>query len=313
MNRSQGPLETVRHFIIGGGFPAFTLWLLLFYELLLFSILLIPTGSGDLAAFAEDFRIWCFGYDPATGRTEWAFVMAMTVPQVMLGAMIALLWWQPLREVLATPRAAARHAAAAATVVALGAGGIALLAGSGSSGGELPFPAEALRTAHRPPELSLTNQANEEIDLASLNGKVVVVTAMYASCPHTCPLIVAQSKRAIAALSPEEREDLRFVGVTLDPANDSPEVLARLAGIQGLETPLYNLVTGPEDEVERVLDDMGVARQRNPETGIIDHANLFLLIDREGRLAYRFGLGERQERWLTSALRVLLREQPQAG
>jgi protein SCO1/2 len=227
--------------------------------------------------------------------------------------MLALLWWEPLREVLEHPRAMVRHAAAAAALVAAGAAGLVLLADPEPSLGELPFPAEALRTAHPPPDLALVNQANEGVSLASLRGKVVMLTAMYATCPHTCPLIVAQSKRAVAELTAEELADLRVVAVTLDPARDSTEVLAGLAEAHDMDTPLYNLVTGPPDEVERVLDDMGVARTRDPETGIIDHANLFLLIDRGGRVAYRFSLGERQERWLTSALRILLREQPETG
>ena len=45
----------------------------------------------------------------------------------------------------------------------------------------------------------------------------------------------------------------------------------------------------------RSLDRMQMARDRDPETGVINHANLFLLIDRDGRLAYRLGLGERQQ------------------
>jgi protein SCO1 len=53
---------------------------------------------------------------------------------------------------------------------------------------------------------------------------------------------------------------------------------------------------------------MGIERVRNAETGLIDHANLFLVIDRQGRVAYRFTLGDRQEQWLVSALRLLLAE-----
>jgi protein SCO1/2 len=317
MIRAYGPLDAVRRFIIGGSFPAFALWLLLFYELLLVGVLLVPAGSSELAAFAEDFRVWCFGYDPATGHTEWTYVMAMTVPQLMLGSMLVLLWWEPLRALCARPRAMAGHAAAAALVVTAAAAGFGVLVGAGAPKGELPFPAEALRTAHRPPNLALTNHEGEPVALSALRGKVVLVTAMYASCPHTCPLIMAQSKRAVAELSPAERADLRVVAVTLDPERDSPEVLARLAGAHDMQSPLYNLVTGKPEEVERVLDEMGVARTRDPETGLIDHANLFLVIDREGQLAYRFGIGERQERWLSKALRVLLREglneTPQAG
>jgi hypothetical protein len=34
----------------------------------------------------------------------------------------------------------------------------------------------------------------------------------------------------------------------------------------------------------------------------IDHANLFILVDREDRIVYRFTLDERQQSWLGSAL-----------
>jgi protein SCO1/2 len=126
-------------------------------------------------------------------------------------------------------------------------------------------------------------------------------------------VILSQTKAAIAELSPEEREGLRVIAVTMDPENDSPDVLNKLAKNHGMEPTLYHLVTGDPAEVEPLLDRMQIARQRDPETGIISHANLFLLIDREGRIAYRLGLGERQQRWLTSALRVLLREETTSG
>ena len=80
-----------------------------------------------------------------------------------------------------------------------------------------------------------------------------------------------------------------------------------------METARNNLLNGEAAEVERSMDRMGVESQRDPETGVIDHANLFLLIDRSGKIAYRFSLGERQERWLGAALQILLREQTKAG
>jgi len=51
-----------------------------------------------------------------------------------------------------------------------------------------------------------------------------------------------------------------------------------------------------------------VARQRDPKTGVIDHSNLFILVDRQGRVSYRLTLGSRQQQWLISALQVLLAE-----
>ena len=290
-----------------GGFPLFSLCFLFFYEVLLIGLLLAPGGQSGLGAFADDFRVWCFGYDPATGHLRWSLVLGMMGPPIMLGALLALVWWGPLREALVRPVALLRHASAAAALVAAVAAGFVLL-GAEPVQGELPFPAEALRTAHKAPELRLTNQRGEVVDLASLRGRVVLLTAVYASCPHTCPLILAQAKRAIGALTAGEREHLRIVAVTLDPSNDTPQVLADLASRHGFDAPLYNLVTGDPAEVEGVLDSMAIARQRDPQTGVIDHANLFLLLDRDGKIAYRLTIGDRQERWLASALRVLLKE-----
>ena len=307
MGEGRSAFNRIQGFFEGGGFPVFALCLIVFYQLLLLALLLMPAGETGLAAFADEFRVWCFGYDPATGRLQWGYVVGMMTPPLMLGAILVLVWFEPLRTLLRHPAALVAPAGAAALLVAGAAGAFSVL-GSTLDRDELPFPAEALRTAHHPPELRLTNQVGERVDLGQLRGKVVMLTGVYASCPHTCPLILAQAKRAIGELAPEEQADLRVVAVTMDPEHDSSEVLAELAGMHGMETPLYNLVTGDANEVERILDAMGITRKRDPKTGVIDHANLFLLVDRDGEVAYRLTLGELQERWLVSALKLLLRE-----
>jgi protein SCO1/2 len=304
-------MEAVRRFLVGGGFPAFALSLITLWEILLIAVLLTPSGETGLGAFAEEFRVWCFASDPTTGRVEFAYVFGMLLPPFFLAATLLLLWWEPLRLLTAQPRRLAGSVVAAAILVA-GAGTSFALSSSNGNGAPA-FPADALRTSHEPPQLVLTNQREETVDLAAMRGQVVVLTGVYASCPHTCPLILAQAKNAIAKLSDEERVDLRVVAVTMDPGHDSPAVLDDLAGRHGLEPPLYNLATGDVAEVEGILDAMGIIRHRDPETGIIDHANLFVLVDRDGRVAYRLGLGELQERWLVSALRVLLRERSDTG
>jgi protein SCO1/2 len=296
-------------FIVGGSFPAIAISVLVCWVVLLIGILMIPPAPTALGAFAEDFRIWCFGYDPATGRTEWAYVMAMVLPQLMLCGFILLFWWEPLRMLLRRPVVATLHAGFGVLVVAGSAAGFAFSSAELGTG-ELPFPAEDLRTSMRAPEVSLINQDGEPIDVSELRGHVVLLTAVYASCGHTCPMILQQTKASVAEIDESLLPDLRVIAVTMDPENDSSDVLSMLAENHGIETPLYHLLTGQTEEVERTLDRMQIARSRNPETGVIEHVNLFLLIDREGKLAYRLGLGERQQRWLTTALRVLLNETP---
>ena len=314
-SRASSAEGAVSAFFSGSAFPGFALFLVLFYELLLLGLLLTPSAASGVGAFADEFRVWCFGLDPATGRIELAYVLGVTGPPALLAVLIALLWWEPLRSLVTRPAALAGCALAAALGVAGVASGLAALGSlqQGAVEAELSFPADALRTALPAPSLALANQLGEPVELAALRGDVVLLTAVYASCPHTCPLILAQARRAIDALGPGQREGLRVVAVTMDPSHDSADVLAELAGRHDMQTPLYNLVTGDPAEVERVLDAMGVARQRDPETGVIEHANLFLLVDRAGDVAYRLTLGDRQERWLVSALRLLLAEPADGG
>lgn len=311
-------LHSIQAFFEDWRFPVVMISLLVAFVLLMTAILLTPGGPGAAGAFAEAFRVWCFNYDPATGRIEWGYVwMYVAQPLVMAGG-IYLLWRRPVREVFAggLPRVWPYVGAACVVIAGLAlalfslSGWEARAAGEAATDG-VAFPAERIRTAHTPPPFALVNQEGEAVTLEALEGRVVMLTAVYASCGYTCPTILGQTKNVLAALSPEERAGLTVVAVTLDPARDTPEVLRRLAEAQGMEAPLFNAVTGAPAYVEDVLDRYQFARTRDPETGRIDHANLFVLIDRAGRIAYRFTLGPQQAAWLETALHQLLAEKTQ--
>lgn len=307
MSRMTRVIDALSRFFGGAAFPTFALAVLALYEAALLALAFVPPASSGLGAFAADFRAWCLGADPATGRTNWAYAVGMISPPAFVAAVIAWLWRGSFGSLAARPRGAVAPLLAAVAVVAAG-GAVFAVAAPRPVQGDLPFPAEALRTAHRPPALRLTDQHGATVDLEALRGKVVLLTGVYASCSRTCPMIMMEAKEIVAGLAEEERADLRVVAVTLDPAHDTPAVLAGLASAQGLDAPVWHFVTGDSVEVERTLDRMEIARTRDPETGQIDHANLFLLVDRQGRLAYRFALGRRQQAWLASAVRMLLHE-----
>lgn len=299
----------LRHTVASWRYPLYLGSVLVLFSLLLLTLLLWPVNEGELGTFAEEFRVWCFGYNPATGTLEWAYIAMLIGQPVVLATFIVGVWWQPIREEIVRDRwqvvPVVGLAALTVAGVAAGFGGFDVEPGAG----ELPFPAEAIRTAHAaPPVAGVVNQDGDPVDLASLSGRVVLLTAVYARCAATCPMIMGQAKRAVAALTPEERADLTVIGVSLDPSHDDPAVLTRMAEGQGVSAPTFNLVTGDPAHVESLLDSMGIARKRDPETGIIDHVNLFILLDRQGTIAYRFALGDRQERWLTTAMRLLLGE-----
>ncbi|MFW6066770.1 MAG: SCO family protein [Myxococcota bacterium] len=298
-------------FLAGWGFPAFFLFTLAFATVLLAVMLVLPAEGTPLERFAEDFRIWCFGYDPATGETEWAYAATMLSSPLLLGAFVLLFWGAPLRQVVRTvPRRLWKAAVPAFALVLALSVGLGVLGGVGGAAGDdgLAFPAEALRMDRPAPAFALTDHRGEPVSLAALRGKVVVVTGIYAGCALACPMILGQAKRVVADLPTDVRSRVTVVAITFDPEHDTPEVLQRMAERYGVDAPTFRLATGDSPQVNEALDRYGFARERDPETGVIDHANLFFVVDRAGRLAYRFSLGEQQEAWLREALRDLVDE-----
>ncbi len=57
-----------------------------------------------------------------------------------------------------------------------------------------------------------------------------------------------------------------------------------------------------------LLRDFQFSARTNPVTRMIDHANLFILVDAEGLIAYRFNLDKRHGSWLREAALSLIHE-----
>jgi len=307
------PVETVVEFFSGWQFAAFALAAIVAYELLVVGMLFAPVTDDAFGRFAEDFKTWCFGWDPATGESQPMYLVLMLSEPLVLGIVLAVVFWRPLREILATPRRVLPHVLAAAALTSGAIPVLMSLTPERAPEGEMPFPADRLRTAHEPPAFALVDHEGEQVSLEALKGRVVLLTGVYASCAFTCPMILGQAKRALEALPEAQRDAVTVVAVTMAPVTDTPEVLARMAAAQGVAAPAFRLATGDPEVVERLLDRMGIERRRDPATGITDHSNLFLVVDRRGKVAYRFTLGERQERWLQTALGLLVAEEGAVG
>lgn len=302
-------MRALQRFFGSWRFPAVVLPLLLLVQLGLAGLLVLPADAGPLTRFVEEMKVWCFGYDPETGSMQLAYVAMFVLDPGMLGAIVALVWWRPLSRVARrAPRALVPYALVGALLAAAAAG---VLVGVWSGGGEDPtvFPADRLRVSLPAPDVTgLIDQDGRPVLAHELRGRVVVLTAVYATCGNTCPMILEQARAAIGTLLPDEQARVTVLGVTIDPERDTPEAMGRLARAQSVEAPLFRLLSGAPERVNATLDAMSIARQRDEATGVIDHANVFLLLDGEGRVAYRFGLGDLQERWLGEALLVLVEE-----
>ena len=156
------------------------------------------------------------------------------------------------------------------------------------------------------PAFTLVNQDDETVSLESLRGKVILVTAVYASCTTTCPMMLKKIRSVLDELSAEERSELTVVAFTLNPEVDSTALRKMISRVYSMDAPRFHFVNGLPSEVNALLDRLNVARTRDEKSGQIMHSNLFFLLDRDGRIAYRLSLSENEQSWLTKALQTLI-------
>jgi protein SCO1/2 len=137
------------------------------------------------------------------------------------------------------------------------------------------------------PAFSLQSQRGQTITRHELLGSVVVVDFIFTSCPDVCPLLTEQLlalHKQLPAQAP-----IRFVSFSVDPEHDTPERLRQFAVQHGADLANWWFLTGPLDEVKRVvvqgfkqaMQAQPVAADKPPN---VLHGTHFVLVDRAGEL-----------------------------
>ena len=142
------------------------------------------------------------------------------------------------------------------------------------------------------PSFSLQDADDRPVSLADLRGKVVVLHFIYAGCPDVCPLhaeLIAEIQRMV---NPTPMKDqVRFVSITTDPKNDTPDVLRSYGERHGLDPSNWTFLTKTaqqsEDAIRKLAEQFG-HRFMQMEDGYQLHGIVTHVIDKEGRWRANF-------------------------
>lgn len=302
-------IDRTTTFLGGARFAVFALSVLLLYQAFLIVTIFSPSSNGLWGSFATDFRVWCFGYDPEAGTMRWTAVWIMLSEPLLLLGIVGWIWRKQLAQTWGQNRRAMIVPGGAGIFAALLAGAALLLfAAPAETEQDLPFPGERIRTQLPAPQFTFWNQEGQPVSLSDYRGQVVLLTAIYATCGTACPMIVLETRESLESLPEELRSEATILAISLDPEGDTMTRMADASAAYGMVAPQFQFLNGPAEEVNAVLDQLQVGRQFNPATGLIEHANLFFLIDRAGTIAYRFRLSEQHKSWMPEALASLVAE-----
>ena len=137
---------------------------------------------------------------------------------------------------------------------------------------------------YRAPAFSLTDQHGRAVTLASLRGKVVLLTFLDPVCTSDCPLEAQEFRQAGRLLGADSRR-VELVAVVANPVDyqlgyvrafDRQELLA------GVPDWLY--LTGSLAQLRQVWRGYNIAAQVEPAGSMIGHSELAYVIDQAGRV-----------------------------
>lgn len=130
-------------------------------------------------------------------------------------------------------------------------------------------------------EFSLIDHRGETYTQEDLKGQWTFVFFGFTHCPDICPITLADLSRLMKALPKPMAEDTQVLMVTLDPARDTPEVLAKYVPYFH---PDFIGVTGDFLTIRRFANELNVAfaKVTQGDDYTVDHSSHIALINPRG-------------------------------
>lgn len=137
------------------------------------------------------------------------------------------------------------------------------------------------------PEFSLTNQDGKTITNSDFLGKVYVLEFFFTTCPTICPVM----NQNMLTIQNEffGNKNFGIASITIDPKQDTPEVLKKHAEELGVKSANWHFLTGDKDSIYAVANkgfNLYVG-QNSQASGGFEHSGMFALVDKKGNIRCR--------------------------
>lgn len=170
-----------------------------------------------------------------------------------------------------------------------------------SAHADTPLPADSLYQANIP----LVTQNGDSTSLASLRGRVQLVSMIYTRCQMVCPMIVETMKMTALTLGEPASSKLGIVAVSFDPANDDVPTLRNYAARHRLNLTQWTLARADEKDVRTLAALLDIKYRQLPD-GEFNHSTALVALDKEGRIVASTSVMGRVDPGFSAKLKALL-------
>ncbi len=127
-------------------------------------------------------------------------------------------------------------------------------------------------------DFSLTSQHNASFSLKDLNGSVWVADFVFTTCSGICPGMSTHMSGISKAYN--AYKDVRMVSITVNPENDTPDVLTKYLKKYGANDR-WTFLTGTRDQIQKLaVESFKIGDMKE----IVFHSSMFVLVDQKARI-----------------------------
>lgn len=137
------------------------------------------------------------------------------------------------------------------------------------------------------PNFSFTDSKSKIITKKDMQGKVFILKFFFTSCPNICPKMIKNARLLENKFF--SHPNFEIISITIDPKNDTPEILKNYAQKRGISQEKWHFLTGNEEIIYDFANKgfrLYAAKNEKVEGGF-QHSGLFALIDKKGYIRSR--------------------------
>ncbi len=144
-----------------------------------------------------------------------------------------------------------------------------------------------LLTIGKAPQFSLTDQNKQTISNQTYAGKVYVLEFFFSTCPTICPIMNENMKLVQESFG--SNSNFGIASITINPENDTPEVLKKHAEDINAKGANWHFLTGDKTKIFDIANKGFnlFAGENKKVNGGFEHSGLFALIDKKGNIRSR--------------------------
>ncbi|MCE9596757.1 MAG: SCO family protein [Spirochaetia bacterium] len=130
------------------------------------------------------------------------------------------------------------------------------------------------------------DQTGKEITLVDLSGRIQIVGLVFTHCIQICPAIVSDMQAIEKTIPWYRKNQIHFVLLTIDPARDTPEVLASYMQKRQLSSERWTLLSGNPADTSDLAALLGIKVQALPD-GSFAHSRMITVLNASGQVAFQ--------------------------